>query len=260
MIRIHKPAEVPEVLTRQGKRRRDRMCRDYDRSPADYDSRTKKFTFDSSLYGHREVKEALATTQHGKCCFCETKIGKDGDVEHYRPKACYSQDRGDTLHGPGYYWLAYEWSNLLLSCSICNQRYKKNLFPLSDPAQRATSHHGDLTAEDPLLIHPVEQDPEEFISFRREIPYPIDGNPYGTATIEVLGLRREGLNERRRELLDKLARTACRPISNLASREPARFSRMRSPMLRSSLAWPALPRAPATTWRADPVRASTRRS
>ena len=182
------------------------MCRDYDRSPTEYDARTKKFSFDSSLYGHPSVKEALVAAQHGKCCFCESKIGPDGDVEHYRPKACYSQDRDDSLHGPGYYWLAYEWPNLLLSCSTCNQRYKRNLFPLSDPARRATSHHGDTAGEDPLLIDPSEQDPEEYVSFRREIPYPIDRNPYGTATIEVLGLRREGLNERRRELLSKLAR------------------------------------------------------
>lgn len=206
MIRIHKPAEVPEVLARRGKEEREKLPKEYDRDPAAYNSRDKKFAFKTQLYGHGSVKEALIAAQHGKCCFCESKIGPDGDVEHYRPKACYSQDRDDALHGPGYYWLAYEWSNLLLSCSTCNQRYKRNLFPLSDPARRATSHHGDTADEDPLLIHPREQDPEESVSFRREIPYSINGNPHGTATIKVLGLNRESLNESRRDWLSVLAR------------------------------------------------------
>ena len=74
-----------------------------------------------------------------------------GDVEHYRPKAGYRQDAEDPLGRPGYYWLAYEWSNLLFCCQICNQRFKRNLFPLVDPARRAETHHDDLSSEQPLF-------------------------------------------------------------------------------------------------------------
>ena len=46
--------------------------------------------------------------------------------------------------------------------------------------------------------------PEEFISFRQEYPYAIDDSDLGRMTIDALGLDREALAERRRDLLDKL--------------------------------------------------------
>ena len=165
---------------------------------------TRKFSFNTALYGHESVKHALVVAQHSKCCFCESKIGFDGDVEHFRPKAGYCQAEGEPLLKPGYYWLAYDWDNLLLSCPACNQRFKKNYFPLVDPATRAKTHSDDIASEVPLFINPAERDPEEFISFRKEIPYPINDNPFGKATISALGLDREILNERRRDYLAKL--------------------------------------------------------
>lgn len=205
MIRVRKPAEAPEVLETKGKEQTERLTREYDASPADYDSRAKKFSFDSGLYGHATVKAALVLAQRKKCCFCESKVGMDGDVEHYRPKAGFSQAKGSPIEGPGYYWLAYTWANLLLACAICNQRFKRSLFPLFDPARRARSHHDDVGQEDPLFINPAETDPEQYISFRREIPYAVGGSPHGQATIDALGLGREILNERRRDRLQHLA-------------------------------------------------------
>jgi hypothetical protein len=35
---------------------------------------------------------------------------------------------------------AYEWSNLLISCSVCNTSWKRTFFPLANPTQRARSH------------------------------------------------------------------------------------------------------------------------
>ena len=200
MIRVHRPARVPRVLSTRGRAKRAEMEAAYDAAPAEYDARTLRFAFDSGIYGHRTVKEALVEAQHSKCCFCESKVGMDGDVEHYRPKAGFSQGTGRRIEGPGYYWLAYEWTNLLLACAICNQRFKRNLFPLGDPAARARSHRGDTSREAPLFIDPSATDPEEHIGFRREIPYPVDGSPRGAATIRALGLDREILNERRDEL------------------------------------------------------------
>lgn len=128
-------------------------------------------------------------------------------MEHFRPKAAYSQDSGDALHTPGYYWLAYEWNNLFLACQLCNQQFKKNLFPLANPFARATSHKEEVAKESPLFIDPSADDPEQFISFRGEVPFALDGNPRGETTIRELGLDRLKLNERRLEryeLLKKL--------------------------------------------------------
>jgi hypothetical protein len=119
-------------------------------------------------------------------------------------KAGFSQGTRRRIEGPGYYWLACEWSNLLLSCSICNQRFKRSLFPLADPATRARNHRGEISREAPLFINPAETDPAEHIGFRREIPFPVNDSPRGAATIQALGLGREILNERRRDELTEL--------------------------------------------------------
>jgi uncharacterized protein (TIGR02646 family) len=145
--------------------------------------------------------------QHGKCCFCEAKIlhVSYGDIEHYRPKAGYQQGSSESLQKPGYYWLAYAWDNLLLSCTLCNQQYKRNLFPLLHPDKRALNHHDNITAEEPLLINPSVTDPKGYIGFREEIPYAINGNDKGETTITVLGLDRDNLNEARRTKLAEIA-------------------------------------------------------
>lgn len=215
MIHINRPPAVPRVLTTRGTVKRDEMLVAYDAASGEYDARTRKFVFDGALYGHLSVKQALVDAQHGKCCFCESKTGMDGDVEHYRPKAGFSQGKGQRIQGPGYYWLAYEWSNLLLCCSICNQRFKRSLFPLADASKRARSHHADVGEEEPFFINPAAQDPEEHISFRQEIPFPVDGSLIGKATIEALGLNREILNERRRDRLKHL-----KMLAELVAMEP----------------------------------------
>jgi hypothetical protein len=49
-----------------------------------------------------------------KCAYCEERIKTY--IEHYRPKGSVQGSR----HG-GYYWLCYEWSNLLPACHECNK-------------------------------------------------------------------------------------------------------------------------------------------
>lgn len=161
--------------------------------------------FDSKIYGHKEVKDTLIALQDYKCCFCESKIGhiSPGDVEHFRPKAGWVQG-DESMNKPGYYWLAYDWDNLLLSCQICNQRHKRNFFPLLNPVKRALSHNTNISIENPFFIHPVKDNPEDFITFKEEIPVAKNSNRRGDITINKLGLDRELLNERRREILNKI--------------------------------------------------------
>jgi uncharacterized protein (TIGR02646 family) len=206
MIKIRKPAEPPAVLLERGRPARDRWLAAYDREPEAYRRGRQKFAVNSAIYGHRQVREALIAAQYGKCCFCEARIIATayGDVEHYRPKAGWRQTADDDLQPPGYYWLAYEWPNLLLACTRCNQEFKQNLFPLRDPARRATSHHDDLSREQPLLLHPAETEPERFLSFRHEVAFAPRANRAGSITIAVVGLNRPALREARREHLSKL--------------------------------------------------------
>lgn len=155
----------------------------------------------SSLYKGEDVKKQLIRDQHGKCVYCECFINGDfGDIEHYRPKKGYTLYPDTTLR-TGYYWLAYEWSNLLLSCSKCNRNYKKNHFLLSDETKRDIPNR-NINNELPLLINPSSEDPHDFIIFHRHIAAPrfAVGPKYERAkhTIELLKLNdRNDLKERR---------------------------------------------------------------
>jgi hypothetical protein len=110
MIRICKPTTAPAKLSKQGKTKAAEHAKEYNANQGDYQSGTKKFNFSDSIYNDPTVKAILIKAQHQKCCFCERLIGNDGDVEHFRPKSAYSQNR--KLERPGYYWLAYDWDNL----------------------------------------------------------------------------------------------------------------------------------------------------
>jgi uncharacterized protein (TIGR02646 family) len=214
MIRIRKKsaAPVPVILQTKGKNETEALKARYDKGERDFGGKD----FDSGIYGNKEVKDSLIAIQDYKCCFCESKIGHIGygDVEHFRPKAGWIQG-DEQLNKPGYYWLAYEWDNLLLSCQLCNQRYKKNFFPLVNNSQRSLSHHDNIDEEQPVFIHPVNDEVEAFITFNEEIPVAVNGDIRGKETISKLGLDRELLNEQRRNTLSKV-----RDIYDLASGYP----------------------------------------
>lgn len=201
MIRIQKPATAPAILRNRGAQATAAL-RDL------FDSGTMPSEFDSGIYGAASVKNALRRAQHEKCAFCESPVThvSYGDVEHLRPKAAVVQNDGDALERPGYYWLAYDWSNLFLSCQLCNQRFKRNLYPLRNPLNRVRSHHdhAHLGAEGPLLIDPSLIDPEQHIHWREELPQPAPGSDQGQPTITIVGLDREELVRVRRAYLRTL--------------------------------------------------------
>lgn len=176
----------------------------YDADPNAYGTGKAKFEFDGDVYAHATVKEALVAMQHKKCAFCESKplATSSGDVEHFRPKAAARSAVGGKLERPGYYWLAYEWENLLFACERCNRRAKGNDFPLASPPTLPRSHHQGIQAEQPVFIDPSKEDPSDHIGFRRHMP--IRKTDRGEATIKGLGLQRRDLSHAREEILRRL--------------------------------------------------------
>lgn len=171
-----------------------------------------KFDISSSIYGSKSVKKRLLKEQYGKCAFCEGRMwaivdGKPepilqhGDVEHFRPKgrARQAEDAEEGSH-PGYFWLAYDWSNLYMACALCNQVFKRDWFPLEDPAARALPR-GDLKKESPLIVSPAE-DPSVHLEFEENIIK--SKTARGKETIKRTGLDRPGLNDDRRSVLGEL--------------------------------------------------------
>ncbi len=93
-------------------------------------------------YPENTVFEALKTIYNSKCGYCETEMnaGYKLQIEHYRPKKEVKEDKTHK----GYYWLGYEWSNLLLACPKCNQQGAKgNYFPIT--GVRIHTHSNFLT-------------------------------------------------------------------------------------------------------------------
>jgi uncharacterized protein (TIGR02646 family) len=116
-----------------------------------------------SYWRKDEVKKTLWIYHHYKCCYCERKrdLKRESDVEHFRPKSAVLEDNEHL----GYWWLAYAWDNYFFSCKLCNQKYKKDHFPLLPDGKRAYSPEDNLSEEKPVLIHPVNDNPEELIGF-----------------------------------------------------------------------------------------------
>lgn len=196
MRSFHKNTQAPAILRMQGPAETQKLINEVvggNVNPKPND-----------LYRHSDVKQQLKIDQNGKCAYCERYFNGDfGAVEHFRPKGGWKQSNGDKLLQPGYYWLTYEWSNLLYSCDECNTVYKHNLFPLANPGSRDIDHR-NISKEQPLLVNPAEEDPGIYIAFHSEMAIPriVAGLPSakGKATIELLGLNsRPALKQARRE-------------------------------------------------------------
>jgi uncharacterized protein (TIGR02646 family) len=157
---------------------------------------------------YKEMRSILFDAFYGKCAYCEVefRLDQDGDIEHFRPKAGVLDEHDQRVEHPGYYWLAYDWRNLLPSCSLCNRvRRKKDgrlvgkgeRFPVK--GQRATAP-GEEADEEPMFLHPVHDDPEPHFRLDPETGVLAGLTPKGWLCVELLDLNREGMPEARRRV------------------------------------------------------------
>ncbi len=219
MRRLDRPAEHPAF---------EAVVEPARKAVQDAIKRKKKPTF-PSLWS--DFKDAFQQAQLGKCGFCEGQVHglQYGDVEHFQPKAEVHELEDHPDHWgnevlwqstvenrkfksptlvTGYWWRAYAWDNYLLSCQICNQQWKKNLYPIS--GTRATTPA--CGGETPLLVSPFDgSDPALHFAYGRL------GEVWGLSergrnTIVTCGLDRPSLRLARyklakatHELLDEIA-------------------------------------------------------
>lgn len=160
------------------------------------------------------VRDILNIYYKGKCAYCEQTC--KAEIEHYRPKKGITED---ATH-QGYYWLCYNWSNLVPSCRYCNtEGGKGNKFPIIANANRvrfpifATSklnmgtcnaNGQPLLSEQPYLLHPeIDSAIESFLAFSISDDKSgisirgIDVLGRGSMTIEICNLNRNDLRENR---------------------------------------------------------------
>lgn len=174
-----------------------------------------------------EARGSLKELFYNKCAYCESPlVAVKGDVEHFRPKAeatgarfslrTRSTTKRATESDPdAYWWLAWDWDNLLIACAVCNSN-KRNRFPTIGSRAKAEARGAELAAEKAILLNPCEDRPDQYLVFDEKgvvssrvppeqsalnMPKDVDR---GAITIEILGLNRPDLVEARRERLETL--------------------------------------------------------
>lgn len=178
------------------------------------------------LYKRRRIRKEVYFNRAGpfgsKCAYCECRVTdlRDADIDHYRPVRRLTDENdnlvmitkadGRQVPHPGYYWLAYDWRNLLPSCKFCNGRTiaggkrvgKYCRFPVA--ASHAISP-GEEAGEEPTLLHPVRDNPEEHLTVDTKTGLVKCLTGRGRVTADVLGLNeRDGLPEERRKAIDQV--------------------------------------------------------
>ena len=143
-------------------------------------------------YAPPNVKKKLVEIFFNTCAFCESNIseGHHYDTEHFRPKSIY-------------YWLAFEWSNFLLSCRKCNSDCKDEQFPITEKQAKLPTEDfatnidaflakcsiKELEDEGRQLLHPVLDTPYEHLDFQKNGRVnPKHNSLKGKHSINVYGL------------------------------------------------------------------------
>jgi predicted ATPase len=192
------PVDAPESLTSAwAQRARDRAAaffRSTERSAQE------AFAFEDRFYAAPDVRDALFALFNGKCAYCEAFFAavQPVNVEHHRPKTGALGLDG-TFSPDHYWWLAYEWENLLPVCVDC-ARSKGTRFPVAKERAHDPQTGVDLLAEEPYLLDPRLEVPEEHIAFAED-GTAVGRTERGRVTIETLGLNRSGLVPQRAQVL-----------------------------------------------------------
>src|SRR5690606_1335560 len=152
----------------------------------------------------KELKKHLHKVFHGKCGYCEIKISSPeiGTVDRYRPNNGV-RDKNE-FHQDLYWWLAFEWDNLIYACKECNQ-YKGNYFPIK--GSRALNEKDNYEKEHRMLLNPYLDEPVNHLNYVQSDSGHIDAlTDEGNQTIELLRLNRtdliEGRKKARKEVID----------------------------------------------------------
>lgn len=125
---------------------------------------------DSSKYAHSQIKTQLNSMSFNKCFYCETKLkGMPKEIDHHVEISVNKT-------------LAYEWSNLYLSCDSCNNKIPHSTIAINN-------------ALDPCVNTDVEI--QSHLTFTDELIEPKNNSSLGLLTIQKYRLDSEVLDTRR---------------------------------------------------------------
>ena len=136
---------------------------------------------DFSKYGHKDILAQLNSCSFNKCFYCESKlVGSLREIDHYVEVAINPS-------------LAYEWTNLYLSCSNCNDKLNHNVVPVQ------VALNPCIDTDEEILKH---------LTFVKECICSQAGSSKGLDTIRKFRLDTDILDLKRCKWLNKLATKA----------------------------------------------------
>lgn len=140
----------------------------------------KQFIKNNSDYWGR-LKDHFLKMSNNKCWYTEAHdVASTYHVDHFRPKnntlkLTKDFDLETENNSDSYWWLAFDWENYRLSCSVPNTS-KNAYFPLRLASAVATCK-GEICNEWPGLLDPTNEDDVVWITFCEDGKvYPACGN------------------------------------------------------------------------------------
>lgn len=179
------------------------------------------------------IRGALWGIGHMKCWYSEASLQEcEGQVEHYRPKR-----RLSGAGHSGYWWRAFDWTNLRLAHPTVNRRKtdyltgkrvgKGSYFPVRDEAHRATNR-GNEANEEPLLLDPVIAADTRLLCFDEQSGaprprYAKEVEPWlhqrAEDSIDYYHLNEASWNAKRADLMAEVKKL-CEQLETLADEQP----------------------------------------
>lgn len=150
---------------------------------------------DGSKYGHKDIRNRLNACSFNKCFYCESKLtGSSREIDHYIEVAIDHS-------------LAYDWNNMYLSCSNCNDKLDHNTIPVTEALNPCTDSDEEI---------------QKNITFEDECICSQPGSEKGLNTIKKFKLDSELLELKRSKWLNKLSKEVIR-INNRMMAEGRTF-------------------------------------
>jgi len=179
------------------------------------------------------IRGALWAIGHMKCWYSEASLQEcEGHVEHYRPKKRLSRAGHD-----GYWWRAFDWTNLRLAHPTVNRRKtdyltgkrvgKGSYFPLRHESRRARNVAEEAN-EEPILLDPIIPSDTFLICFSDESGsprpgYTADQNEWfhqrAEESIDYYHLDEASWNAKRADLMAEVKKL-CEQLETLAVQQP----------------------------------------
>jgi hypothetical protein len=180
-----------------------------------------------------DIRGGLWAVGHMKCWYSEKSLQEcEGHVEHYRPK----RRLWGAGHG-GYWWRAFDWTNLRLAHPTVNRRKtdyltgkrvgKGSYFPLRDENRRADNIQ-DEGNEEAILLDPTKPTDTRLICFSEESgaprpSYTADRNEWfhqrAEESIEYYHLDEASWNAQRADLMAEVKKLS-EQLESLAGQQP----------------------------------------